>query len=95
MADEVTLKVKEAQKFGVIEETLSGRMTVKTAAEILGLSERQIFRLRKRVKPRGAQGMVHGNRGRPPSHSKPLAVRQQVMELYQNEYNLSFLSSLK
>jgi len=86
MANEVTLKVKEAQKFGVIEETLSGRMTVKTAAEILGLSERQIFRLRKRVKQQGAQGMVHGNRGRPPSHSKPLAVRQQVVELYQNEY---------
>ena len=53
MANEVTLKVKEAQK--------------------LDLSERQIYRLRKRIQQEGSQGMVHGNRGRPPSHTNSLS----------------------
>jgi len=86
MANEVTLKVKEAQKLGVIEETLQGRMTVKTAANILGLSERQIYRLREKVRQDGAQALVHGNRDRPPSHTKPVEERQRVVELYQQKY---------
>ena len=64
-----------------------GGQGAKTAAEILDLSERQIYRLRKRIRQEGAQGLVHGNRGRPPSHTKPLAMREQVVELYTNEYN--------
>jgi len=86
MANEVTLTVEEARKLGVIEETLSGRMTVKTAAEILKLSERQIYRLRNRVRQHGAQGIVHGNRGHSPSRTKPRAVRERVVHLHKTEY---------
>lgn len=86
MANEVTLTVKEAQKLGVIEETLCKRMTVKTAAEILQISERQVYRLRKQLKQDGAKAIVHGNRGRPPSHTKPAEIRQKVVQLYQEKY---------
>ncbi len=61
MANEVTLKVKEAQKLGVIEETLKGRMSVKTTANIARVSERQIYRMREKVQREGAQALVPGN----------------------------------
>jgi len=62
MANEVILTMKEAKKLGIIQETLTGRMTVKTAANILHLSEREIYRLRRCVEQKGAAGIVHGNR---------------------------------
>lgn len=86
MAIEVTLTMKEAQKLGVIEETLCKRMTVKTAADILGMSERQVYRLRKQIQETGVQAIVHGNRGRPPVHTKPVELRQKVVKLYQDKY---------
>jgi transposase len=61
-------------------------MTVKTAAKILRVSERQIYRMREKVQREGAQALVHGNRGRSPSHTKPVKERQRVVELYQQEY---------
>lgn len=86
MANEVTLTMNEAKKLGIIEETLAGRMTVKTASYILRLSERQIYRLRQRIKQKGAAGMAHGNREHPPSHTKPLATRQKIIDLYKTSY---------
>ncbi len=59
MTNEVTLKMGEAKKLGIIQETLAGRMTVATAAQILKLSERQIYRLRAKVEIGGEKGIVH------------------------------------
>jgi len=86
MATEVTLTMDEARKLGVIEETLASRMTVKTAAGILQLSERQIYRLPRIIQIHGPHGIVHGNRGRQPLHTRPTEERKQVVELYQTSY---------
>ena len=45
-----------------------GKLTTREAAEVLGLSTRQVRRLRRAVERRGAAGVVHGNRGRAPSN---------------------------
>jgi len=86
MTIEVTLTVDEAKKLGVIQETLAGRMTVQTAAGILQLSERQVYRLRERVRDRGALGIVHGNQGCPPSNRCSATERERVLRLYQTTY---------
>ena len=67
MANEVTFTMKEAKKLGIIHETLEGRMTVSKAANILHLSERQIYRLRAKVQEEGDQDIVHGLRGCSPA----------------------------
>ncbi|MEW6235385.1 MAG: helix-turn-helix domain-containing protein [Candidatus Omnitrophota bacterium] len=72
MANEVTLTMNEAQKLGVIQETLAGRMTVKTAAGILQRSERQIYRLRLRIRKDGPLAIKDGNRSQPPAHARPV-----------------------
>ena len=45
METEVPLTVREERRVGVIEETLANRMTVRTAAGNLRLSERQVYRI--------------------------------------------------
>nr|WP_025773207.1 helix-turn-helix domain-containing protein [Moorella thermoacetica] len=48
----------------VIEQAIKGKITNRQAAEVLGLSERQVIRLKERMKAEGVAGLAHKNRGR-------------------------------
>ncbi len=80
MNTEVTLNSKNLQRRKVLNELESGRMTAKAAAGLLGLSLRQVRRLRAGYRPHGAAALPHGNRGCPSPHRIPEAVHRQVLE---------------
>ncbi len=63
-----------------------GTLTVVEAAQVLGLSTRQVRRLRRAVEERGSKAVVHGNTGRAPAHRLAEAVRAQVVELRRTKY---------
>lgn len=77
---------KEINRYCVVRETIEGELTVKEAARILSLSERQVYRLKKKVRDRGHVAVIHGNRGRPPSTSKSPILKERVKFLYQDKY---------
>ncbi|MFO7638046.1 MAG: hypothetical protein R6X14_01900, partial [bacterium] len=82
----------EMKRFGVIEQIIRGALSTATAARMLGLSRRQIFRLKAAVRAKGAQGVHHGNCGHQPPNTKPSSLRRQVIAIYQQEcsdYNLA------
>ena len=60
--------------------------TQKTAAAILGLSERQVRRLVRDVKERGDRGIIDALRGRPSNRRIPEETREEVLSLYQGRY---------
>lgn len=86
MTNEVTLKMGEAKKLGIIQETLSGRMTIATAAEILKISPRQIYRLRAKIKTQGEIGIVHGLCGRTPVNAISPGLSKTILTLYTTKY---------
>jgi hypothetical protein len=45
---------QEMKKLRVIDQTIAGTITVREAAELLNLSERQVLRLKKGVEHQGA-----------------------------------------
>lgn len=55
--------------------------TIAEAAEALGLSVRQVKRLKGAYKEKGIDALVHKNIGRSPSHAVPEDVRKQIVEL--------------
>jgi transposase len=64
----------------------SKSLTVKLltgAAEVLGLTERQVIRLKERMKTEGAAGLAHKNRGRTPKHAVPKEAKEKVVMLAQ------------
>jgi transposase len=61
---ELVMSQRELQRLHVVRLTLEGRESVGKGAELLGLSSRQVKRLRRAVRLKGAQGVLHGNRGR-------------------------------
>ena len=68
------LSQKELQRVKVIENAVEGRLTVGQASELLGLSERQVKRLKAKYETESVEWVKHGNRGR----KKPWGLGQDV-----------------
>ena len=60
----ITMTRKEARRCETIKDLLAKKIDGTEAAKSLGLSVRQIKRLKIKVKLSGAKGTIHGNRGK-------------------------------
>jgi len=83
---EVQLSWREVQKLEILKEVEAGTRTQVSAAAALGLTERWIRSLLRRLKRRGPSALVHGNRGRRSSRRLADTLRTQVVELYRGKY---------
>ena len=81
MRDTVTLSMQDLRTLRVVELFDQGRCTVQEAAEMLGRSRRQVYRLRKAYRQQGVHAIPHGNRGRTPHNAIPPHIRQLVVDL--------------
>ena len=81
----ITLTTKQVKRLDVITKANSGCLTVKEAALALGLSTRQIQRLKKGVKENGAAALVHKNSLKIPSNAIPLETREKIISLRMTE----------
>jgi hypothetical protein len=61
-------------------------LTVEQAALIMGVSERQCYRIKARVGKAGAKGVVHGNRGRVSKRKTKEKIVKRIVELAQGKY---------
>lgn len=77
---------RQWKRLDVVERIGRGTLTLGEAAEVLGLSTRQVRRLRRAVERRGSKGVVHGNTGHAPKHRVAAAVREQIVELRRTKY---------
>ena len=76
--------LRDAQRLGPIRAAAEGRITNQKAAELTGLSLRQVKRLKARVRQSGPKGLLHGNRGRPSPRRLDEAVRGEAILLLQH-----------
>lgn len=82
----ITLTMKEKERYEVIKESLEGRIRVKSASLILGLSIRQIYRLRRKVREEDIQGVIHHSRGRKSLRKIPKEIEEKIGQLYRDKY---------
>ena len=80
------LTQKEMMKLQVIEKALEGILTVKEAAEALGLSERQVKRLKKGVAIEGPSFIIHKNRSRAPANKIAVETKNAIIDLKASKY---------
>lgn len=76
----------EWKRLDVVERVEGGALTVGEASQVLGLSRWQVRRIRRAVKNRGQEGVVHGNRGRAPTNRTTEEIRGRVVELARGKY---------
>jgi len=75
------MKVQE-----VILRAMAKKITWWQAAEIVGLSDRQMRRWRERYEARGYDGLMDRRRGRPSQKRVPMEQAEQVLGLYREKY---------
>lgn len=75
------MSLKQWRRLDVIERIERGEMTIAEGAQALGISRRQMKRIRKRVRLEGQVGVVHRNTGRAPKHKAAQLVRDRVVAL--------------
>ena len=83
---ELRVSQKELHRMHVVRLTMEGRETVGRGAKLLGISARQMKRLRRRMKERGVQGLLHGNRGKAPWNKTVSERIEQVLLLSRGRY---------
>ena len=81
-----TLTMRDEKRLKIIQRVFRGELTVVQAALVLGVSERQCYRVKARVRKSGAKGVVHGNRGRPCKRKIKEKTVQRIVELAQGKY---------
>lgn len=82
----IALTMKAQQRVAVIERVFRGELTMAEAAMVLGVSERQSFRIKARIRREGVRGAIHGNRGQTSARklSRPTVTR--IVELARGKY---------
>jgi transposase len=78
---------EEVRRSGVMSRIEKGALKQTQAAELLGISYRQLKRLYRRYRERGPAGLVHGNAGRPSNRGKPVKLRQRAVRLIRKHYS--------
>jgi len=73
--------MKEVKKLSVIQSVIDGKRTRKEASEILQISERQIWRLVKKIKQDGIYGIKHGNCNKTPRNKTSLETIEKIVRL--------------
>src|SRR5215472_8722452 len=83
---ELRVSQKDVHRMHVVRLTLEGRETVGRAAKLLGISPRQMKRLRRKMKERGVEGLLHGNRGKAAWNKTVTEKIKQILELVRGRY---------
>src|SRR6266852_4736464 len=86
MDGRIVLNTTEQRRIVVLNHLASGALINAAAAELLGISKRQLQRLHKAYSEKGAAGLAHGNRGRPAYNAVEAAVAARVVELATDKY---------
>lgn len=78
----ITLSQEQLKTLSVINRFIDKSISRQQAAELLGLSTRQITRLKKGVLSSGAESLIHKNTGRKPAHAVSDETKEAVLKIY-------------
>ena len=73
------LTMREKKTIGVIEAVMDERIEVNDAGRVLNRSVRQIYRMLRKLREQGLEGLRHGNRGRRSPHKTEKAIRKRIV----------------
>jgi hypothetical protein len=77
----VTLNAEQQREVEILTRLEAGGLDAETAGELLGVSTRQVRRLRVRFDQDGMAAVAHGNCGRTPVNRTEPAVWERIVAL--------------
>src|SRR4051794_40071185 len=82
----VLMSKRELNRIDILARLDSGRLTPAAAAELLRVSERQVYRLQRRFREDGPAGIADRRRGRPSNNRLPEVLREHAVSLVRQHY---------
>ena len=82
----VTLTRKEQTRIQVLNSVTADQVPLSRAAEVLGVSERHVWRILAACRKEGAAALAYGNRGRRPANATTEAQWLEVAQLARTRY---------
>src|SRR4051795_9506342 len=82
----ITMSKKELGRLETLVDLGAGRITAAQAARLIGVSERQVFRLLKAYRARGVEGLVSRRRGRASNRRYGEPVREAALAAIRERY---------
>ena len=83
---ELRVSQRELHRMHVVRLTIEGRESVGRGARLLGISARQMKRLRRKMREQGVEGLVHGNHGQQAWNKTALEKMEKVIGLARGRY---------
>lgn len=83
----ISMSQRDLSKYDAVQGSIRKEITVKKAGELLRITERQVYNLRVKVKKNGAEGLIHGNRGKPSNRRMPEKERQEIVNILRRHYS--------
>src|SRR3712207_7842796 len=82
----ITMSKKELGRLETLCNLVESRITSAQAAALIGVGERQVFRLLRAYRTRGAEGLVSRRRGRPSNRRYRDEVRELALATIRARY---------
>ncbi len=82
----MTMSHKEIDRLEIIQLAKKRQITQQEAAQRLHLNIRQIKRLAKRYREKGAAGLISRHRGKSPNNAIAAAVKNEALALIRTSY---------
>jgi len=86
MNERIILTMKEERINNIMVKLLAREISTNDAIRLTGLSERQIYRKKKRYKEDGIQSIPHKSRGKSNGRGYSDELKNKILNLYKEEY---------
>lgn len=87
MAHKINLTTEEETKNQVISLAITEKITNGEAAKQLGITARQVRRLKNKMKLEGTDGMIHGLKGKTSNHRIEPSTKEKALVLIKEKYH--------
>jgi len=84
--DIIEMSGRELSRLYIVKQALEKEITQIKAGELIGLSDRQIRRLLKRLRKEGDAGIRHRSRGRPSNRRIPKRIKDKAIMVCRKHY---------
>ena len=84
--DMIIMSRREAKRLHIIHQALDKKFTQAEAASVIGLSDRQVRRIIRRLREEGDEGICHRSRGKASNRQIRPKIKKRVLELFRTRY---------
>lgn len=85
--DMIRMSKRESKRLHIIHQALDAKITQVEGAELIGISDRQIRRMIRRIREEGDEGICHRLRGKVSNHRISRKVKERALKLFKEAYH--------